>query len=62
MEVDFYKIRFSYWILCETVPPGQGGVPRLAEAYFTDTDRDIDWYLQTCELPVLRPNRTWNKH
>jgi hypothetical protein len=24
-------IRFNYWILCETVLPGQGGVPRLAE-------------------------------
>ena len=38
MEVDFYKIRFNYWILCETVLPGQGGVPRLAEADFTDTE------------------------
>ena len=38
MEVDFYKIRFNYWILCETVLPGQGGVPRLAEANFTDTE------------------------
>jgi len=32
-------IRFNYWILCETVLPGQGDVPRLAEADFTDTDR-----------------------
>ena len=31
-------IRFNYWILCETVLPGQGGVPRLAEVDFTDTD------------------------
>ena len=31
-------IRFNYWILCETVPPGQGGVSRLAEVDFTDTD------------------------
>jgi len=31
-------IRFSYWILCETVLPCQGGVPRLAEVDFTDTD------------------------
>ena len=31
-------IRFNYWILCETVLPGQGSVPRLAEVDFTDTD------------------------
>jgi len=31
MEVDLQTlIRFNYWILCETVLPGQGGVPRLA--------------------------------
>jgi hypothetical protein len=30
-------IRFNYWILCETVLPGQGSVPRLAEVDFTDT-------------------------
>ena len=36
MEVDFYKIRFNYWIICDTVLPGQGDVPRLAEADFTD--------------------------
>ena len=30
-------IRFNYWILCETVLPGQGDVPRLAEVDFTDT-------------------------
>jgi hypothetical protein len=35
-------IRFNYWILCETVLPGQGGVPRLAEVDFTDTDTDTD--------------------
>jgi hypothetical protein len=29
---------FNYWILCETVLPGQGGVPRLAKVDFTDTD------------------------
>ena len=34
----FFLIRFNYWILCETVLPGQGGVPRLAEVDFTDTD------------------------
>jgi hypothetical protein len=33
-------IRFNYWILCETVLPGQGGVPRLAESNFTDTDTE----------------------
>ena len=33
-------IRFNYWILCETVLPGQGDVPRLAEVDFTDTDTD----------------------
>jgi hypothetical protein len=33
-------IRFNYWILCETVLPGQGGVPRLAEVDFTDTEID----------------------
>ena len=33
-------IRFNYWILCETVLPGQGGVPRLAEVDFTDTDTE----------------------
>jgi hypothetical protein len=32
-------IRYNYWILCETVFPVQGGVPRLAEVDFTDTDR-----------------------
>ena len=31
-------IRFNYWILYETVLPGQGGVPRLVEVDFTDTD------------------------
>ena len=31
-------ISFNYWILCETVLPVQGGVPRLAEVDFTDTD------------------------
>ena len=30
-------IRFNYWMLCETVLPGQGGVHRLAEVDFTDT-------------------------
>ena len=30
-------IRFNYRILCETVLPGQGGAPRLAEFDFTDT-------------------------
>ena len=34
-------IRFNYWILCETVLPGQGDVPRLAEVDFTDTDSCI---------------------
>ena len=33
-------IRFNYWILCETVLLGQGGVPRLAEVDFTDTGTD----------------------
>ena len=33
-------IRFNYRILCETVLPGQGGVPRLAEVDFTDTEID----------------------
>ena len=33
-------IRFNYRILCETVLPGQGDVPRLAEVDFTDTDTD----------------------
>jgi hypothetical protein len=42
--IHFYEsgyttlIRFNYWILYETVLPGQGGVPRLAEVDFTDTD------------------------
>ena len=42
--IHFYEsgfttlIRFNYWILCETVLPGQGDVPRLAEVDFTDTD------------------------
>ena len=31
-------VRFIYWILCETVLPGQGGVPRLAEVDFTNTE------------------------
>ena len=35
-------IRFNYWILCETVLPGQGDVPRLAEVDFTDTDHDVE--------------------
>jgi hypothetical protein len=33
-------IRFNYWILCETVLPGQGGAPRFAEFGFTDTDTE----------------------
>jgi hypothetical protein len=33
-------IRFNYRILCETVLPGQGGAPRLAEFDFTDTDTE----------------------
>ena len=32
-------IRFNYWILCESVLPGQEDVPRLA-VDFTDTDTD----------------------
>ena len=35
-------IRFNYRILCETVLPGQGGAPRLAEFDFTDTDTDTE--------------------
>jgi hypothetical protein len=48
LEVDLHGsgfktlIPFNYWILCETVLPGQGGVPRLAEVDFTDTDTDTD--------------------
>jgi hypothetical protein len=30
-------IGFDYWILCETVLHGQGGVPILAEVDFTNT-------------------------
>jgi hypothetical protein len=36
-------ICFNYWILCETVLPGQGGVPRLAEDTDTDTDGENTW-------------------
>jgi hypothetical protein len=36
-------IRFNYWILCETVLPDQGDVPRLAEVDFTDTDTDTSY-------------------
>ena len=45
--IHFYEsgfttlIRFNYWILCETVLPGQGGVPRLAEVDFTDTESSL---------------------
>jgi hypothetical protein len=48
--IHFYRsgfttlIRFNYWILCETVLPGQGDVPRWAEVDFTDTDTDTEWY------------------
>ena len=37
-------IRFNYWIVCETVLPDQGDVPRLAEVDFTDTDTDDRFY------------------
>ena len=47
-------IRFNYWILCETVLPGQGGVPRLAEVDFTDTESPDFVYPSTIlVLPVL---------
>ena len=43
---DFNCKDIDDWILCETVLPGQGGVPRLAEVDFTDTngDRDVNRY------------------
>jgi hypothetical protein len=49
-------IRFNYWILCETVLPGQGGVPRLAEVDFTDTDTDsVTPYMHclVCHVPFF---------
>jgi hypothetical protein len=50
-------IRFNYWILCETVLPGQGGVPRLAEVDFTDTDTDMQEKI-TLYLPCATGSRS----
>ena len=46
-------IRFSYWILCETVLPGQGDVPRLTEVDFTDTDQTTIVFKYICSLELL---------
>ena len=46
-------IRFNYWILCETVLPGQGGVPRLAEVDFTDTDTESPDFVYPSTILVL---------
>jgi hypothetical protein len=46
-------LNLCYWILCETVLPGQGDVPSLTEVDFTDTDQTKIVFKYICSLELL---------